>query len=181
MRDLRNHAAAIAAIDMCVVQTVTFDRLFAFLVLGHDRRQLLWFEVTQHPTAEWLARQNPVRDNDQACGQVSLCSGQSDGYPRQPISPRGALAKRNCRTFNWHASPRMPGSAHCLWRVSLAAIHRLLQSGTPAPGFAKGCAIKTSRAADRQRRRYSSSRRGCIINMRQASDTALGALRSYLG
>ncbi len=54
---LRNHAEAIAAIDMCVVPTLTFDRLFAFLVLGHGRRQLLWFEVTRHPTAEWLVRQ----------------------------------------------------------------------------------------------------------------------------
>ena len=36
---------AIAAIDMCVVPTLTFERLFAFLVLGHGRRQLLWFEV----------------------------------------------------------------------------------------------------------------------------------------
>ena len=27
-----------------------------FVVLGHGRRQLLWFEVTRHPTAEWLAR-----------------------------------------------------------------------------------------------------------------------------
>ena len=54
---LRNHAEAIAAIDMCIVPTLTFDLLFAFLVLGHGRRQLLWFEVTRHPTAEWLARQ----------------------------------------------------------------------------------------------------------------------------
>ena len=54
---LRNHADAIAAIDLCVVPTVTFDWLFAFLVVGHGRRQLLWFEVTRHPTAEWLARQ----------------------------------------------------------------------------------------------------------------------------
>jgi hypothetical protein len=38
---LRNHADAIAAIDMCVVPTLIFDRLFAFLVLGHVRRQLL--------------------------------------------------------------------------------------------------------------------------------------------
>ena len=51
---LRNHAQAIAAIDLCVVPTLTFDHLFAFLVLGHGRRQLLWFEVTRHPTAEWL-------------------------------------------------------------------------------------------------------------------------------
>jgi len=34
---LRNHAEAIAAIDMCVVPTVTFDLLFAFLVVGHGR------------------------------------------------------------------------------------------------------------------------------------------------
>jgi hypothetical protein len=54
---LQNHAEAIAAVDMCVVPTLTFERLFAFLVLGHGRRQLLWFEVTRHPTAEWLARQ----------------------------------------------------------------------------------------------------------------------------
>jgi hypothetical protein len=77
---LRNHAEEIAAIDMCVVPTLTFDLLFAFLVLGHGRRQLLWFEVTRHPTAEWLARQITeafpcasappylVRDNDRAYG-----------------------------------------------------------------------------------------------------------------
>jgi hypothetical protein len=73
---LRNHGEAIAAIDICVVPTFTFDRLFVFLVLGHGRRQLLWCEVTRHPTAEWLARQITeafpwtsaptylVRDND---------------------------------------------------------------------------------------------------------------------
>jgi len=35
---LRNHAHAIAAIDLCVVPTLTFERLFTFLVLGHGRR-----------------------------------------------------------------------------------------------------------------------------------------------
>jgi len=54
---LRNHAEAIAAVDMCMVPTLSFERVFAFLVLGHGRRQLLWFEVTRHPTAIWLARQ----------------------------------------------------------------------------------------------------------------------------
>jgi hypothetical protein len=48
---------AIAAIDLCVVPTVTFERLFAFLVLGHGRRRLLWFAVTRNPTAEWLSQQ----------------------------------------------------------------------------------------------------------------------------
>jgi hypothetical protein len=44
---LRNHADAIAAIDLCLVPTLTFECLFAFLVLGHGRRQLLWFAVTR--------------------------------------------------------------------------------------------------------------------------------------
>jgi hypothetical protein len=54
---VRNHAEAIAAIDLFVVPTLTFECLFAFLVLGHGRRQLLWFAVTRNPTAEWLAQQ----------------------------------------------------------------------------------------------------------------------------
>jgi hypothetical protein len=40
-----------------VVPTLTFERLFVFLVVGHGRRQLLWFAVTRNPSAEWLAQQ----------------------------------------------------------------------------------------------------------------------------
>src|SRR5229473_394506 len=53
---LRNHMEGIASIDLFVVPTIAFQQLFAFLVLGHKRRQLLWFAVTRNPTAEWLAR-----------------------------------------------------------------------------------------------------------------------------
>ena len=97
---LDNHADAIAAIDLCVVPTVTFDRLFAFLVLGHGRRQLLWFAVTRHPTAEWLAQQIVeafpwntaptylVRDNDGAYGQAFTRRIRRMGIRDRPISPR---------------------------------------------------------------------------------------------
>ena len=54
---LHNHADGIASIALFVVPTIAFEQLFAFLILGHGRRQLLWFAVTRHPTAEWLARQ----------------------------------------------------------------------------------------------------------------------------
>jgi hypothetical protein len=96
---LRNHAEAIAAIDMCVVPTLSFDLLFAFLVLGHGRRQMLWFEVTRHPTAEWLARQITeafpwasaptylVRDNDRAYGHVFTSRVRAMGIRDRPISP----------------------------------------------------------------------------------------------
>ena len=54
---VRNHMEGIASIDLFVVPTIAFQQLFAFLVLRHERRQLLWFAVTRNPTAEWLARQ----------------------------------------------------------------------------------------------------------------------------
>jgi hypothetical protein len=79
---LRNHAQAIAAIDLCVVPTLTFERLFAFLVLGHGRRQLLWFEVTRHPTPAYL-----VRDNDRAYGHVFKSRVRAMGIRDRPISP----------------------------------------------------------------------------------------------
>ena len=76
---LRNHAGAIAAIDLSVVPTLTFDLLFAFLVLGHGRRQLLWFEVTRHPTAEWLAR------------QITEAFPWASALNRRPIEPFGDI------------------------------------------------------------------------------------------
>jgi transposase InsO family protein len=96
---LQNHAEAIVAIDMCVVPTLTFERLFAFLILGHGRRQLLWFEVTRYPTAEWLARQITeafpwtsapaylVRVNDHTFGHVFTSRVRAMGIRDRPISP----------------------------------------------------------------------------------------------
>ncbi len=97
---LANHADAIAAIDLYVVPTLAFERLFAFLIMGHGRRQLLWFAVTRHPTAEWLAQQIVeafpwdkaptylVRDNDGAYGQAFLTRVRTMGIRDRPISPR---------------------------------------------------------------------------------------------
>ena len=96
---LRNHADAIASIDMFVVMTMTFERLIVFLILGHGRRQLLRFEVTRHPTAVWLARQITeafpwasapaylLRDNDGAYGHVFTSRVSAMGIRERPISP----------------------------------------------------------------------------------------------
>jgi transposase InsO family protein len=54
---LRNHAPDIAAIDLFVVPTVSFDLLYAFVIVRLDRRELVWINVTANPTAEWIARQ----------------------------------------------------------------------------------------------------------------------------
>ena len=54
---LDNHLRDIVAIDFFTVPTATFRILFAFVVLRHDRRVVVRFNVTAHPTAEWAAQQ----------------------------------------------------------------------------------------------------------------------------
>jgi len=54
---LDNHVKDLVAIDFFTVPTATFGVLFGFLVLAHDRRRVLHFNVTANPTAEWTARQ----------------------------------------------------------------------------------------------------------------------------
>jgi hypothetical protein len=43
--------------DLFVVPTISFRLLYGLLIVGHGRRQILWFGVTAHPTAEWIANQ----------------------------------------------------------------------------------------------------------------------------
>jgi putative transposase len=54
---LHNQAAGIAAIDMFVVASASFRLLYVMIILTHDRRKIVRFDVTRHPTAGWLARQ----------------------------------------------------------------------------------------------------------------------------
>ena len=54
---LENHAGQIAAIDFFTVPTITFRVLYVFLVLRHDRRRVVHFNVTTNPTAQWTAQQ----------------------------------------------------------------------------------------------------------------------------
>ena len=54
---LENHAAELVSTDFFVVPTVRFTVLYVFLVLAHDRRRVLHWGVTEHPTARWTAQQ----------------------------------------------------------------------------------------------------------------------------
>jgi len=113
---LHNHADGIASIDLFVVPTIAFEQLFAFLVLGHGRRQLPWFAVTRHPTAEWLALQITeafpwncapkyiVRDNDKAFGVAFKCRIRAMGIRDKPTvaTPHIGYVSRDAyeRQFN---------------------------------------------------------------------------------
>jgi putative transposase len=54
---LANHLNEIASVDLFTVPTATFQVLFCLVVLRHDRRRVLHFNVTKHPTAQWAAQQ----------------------------------------------------------------------------------------------------------------------------
>jgi hypothetical protein len=54
---LRNHREAIAAMDFFTVPTLTFGVLYCFFVIAHDRRRVLHFNVTRHPTSAWVSQQ----------------------------------------------------------------------------------------------------------------------------
>jgi hypothetical protein len=54
---LKNHTRDLVSTDFFVVPTATFRLLFVFLMLSHDRRRIVHFGVTAHPTAEWTAQQ----------------------------------------------------------------------------------------------------------------------------
>ena len=54
---LTNHIGQLVSVDFFVVPTLTFRVLFVFVVLAHDRRQILHVNVTGYPTAAWTAQQ----------------------------------------------------------------------------------------------------------------------------
>ena len=75
-----NHGPDIAAMDLFVTPTIGFDVLYTFIIVRLARRDLVWINVTPHPTADWIARQITeafpwneaprylIRDRDQVYG-----------------------------------------------------------------------------------------------------------------
>jgi transposase InsO family protein len=95
-----DHADGIAAMDLFVVPTISFRLLYGLLIMGHGRRQILWFGVTPHPIAAWIANQLTeacgweqaprylIHDRDRAYGEVFVRRLRSIGIRDRPASPR---------------------------------------------------------------------------------------------
>jgi hypothetical protein len=102
---LHNQALGIAAIDMFIVPSATFRLLFVMLILAHDRRKIVRFDVTQHPTAGWLSRQLTeafpwdtaprflVRDRDASYGTGFRKRVDAMGISEVLIAPRSPWQK----------------------------------------------------------------------------------------
>jgi transposase InsO family protein len=97
---LRNHVAGIGAMDFLVVPTINFQPLFVLVILRHERRRLISLSVTDHPTAEWIARQiteafpwdsaptHLIRDRDAAYGHAVTQRLAAMGIRDHLITPR---------------------------------------------------------------------------------------------
>ena len=96
---LRNHGPEVAAMDLFVVPTISFDLLYAFIIIRLDRRDLVWINVTTNPTAEWIAHQIReafpwdeaprylIRDRDRIYRNVVMRRIRTMGIRDKPIAP----------------------------------------------------------------------------------------------
>jgi transposase InsO family protein len=99
---LEKHVKDLVSIDFFVVPTVRFKILYVLIVLAHERRRIVHFNVTAHPTVQWTAQQMVeafpfdsaprflVRDRDSIYGAAfrrrlrSLGIGEVLTAPRSP-------------------------------------------------------------------------------------------------
>src|SRR5258707_1563665 len=96
---LHNHAPDITAMDLLVGSTIGFDLFYAFVIVRLGRSELIWINVTAHPTAEWVARQITeafpwneaprymIRDRDRIYGAVVRRRLRAMGIRDKPIAP----------------------------------------------------------------------------------------------
>ena len=97
---LKNHVQDLVALDFFVVPTVTHKVLFVLLILAHERRRVVHFNITEHPTAQWTAQQvieafpwdeaprYLLRDRDQIYGASFRQRVQHMGIEEVLIAPR---------------------------------------------------------------------------------------------
>jgi putative transposase len=114
---LQNHLTDIVAIDMFVVATATFRLLYALIVLGHDRRRVIHFNVTQHPTQAWLSRQLTeafpwdtaprylLRDRDTSYGPAYRNRNQAMGIEEIVTAPRSPCSHATGPRIFIHSAP----------------------------------------------------------------------------
>ena len=121
---LANHREAIVAFDLFAVPTLTFELLYAFLIIEHGRRKILHCNVTPPPTSEWVVQQ--LKEAFPESVSVRICDlrprleiqcrgnpvAHSDRFTTEAHERPGAVAKRNCGTVGWKLQTGAIGPRH---------------------------------------------------------------------
>ena len=121
---LDNHVRDIVAIDFVVVPTATFRALYVLLIMSHDRRRILHFNVMTSPSAQWTAKQvihafpyesAPrflLHDRDSIFGNSFVRRVESMGIKEVVTDTRLAVAKTILRASNRIDPLGMPRPRH---------------------------------------------------------------------
>ena len=110
---LDNHVTDLVSVDFFTVPTATFRILYVFVVLRHDRREVVHFNVTQNPCAQCIAQQiieafpfdtaprYLLRDRGQYLWRTVSQTSEEYGYRGGHYSTSITLAVTVCRTVDW--------------------------------------------------------------------------------
>src|SRR5215471_18018226 len=105
---LNNHVQDLVACDFFTVPTATCQVLFVSIMLAHERRRIVHFNVTEHPTAQWTAQQIVeafpwetaprylLRDRDAIYGQHFQQRIKNIGIEEVKIAPRSPWQNPYC-------------------------------------------------------------------------------------
>jgi transposase InsO family protein len=134
---LRNHLHEALAIDFAVVPTASFGIVYVFFVLSLERRRVLHFNVTQHPTAEWTAQQVVeacpfdlpgrflIRDNDKIYG--TEFRDRIDGLGLEQMRTAFRSPWQNGYAERWIASLRKDCLDHVI-AINESQLRRVIRS-----------------------------------------------------
>ena len=126
---LENHVKSMVSVDFFTVPTIRFQILYVFVVLAHERRRILHFAVTAHPTAEWTVQQLReafpwdtvprylLRDRDRIFGQDFVHQLKAMGIQTGLVRATLAVATCLCRAGHRNHSPRVLGPRHRIQRT----------------------------------------------------------------
>jgi putative transposase len=151
---LQNHREAIAAMDFFTVPTLTFQVLYCFFVIAHDRRRILHCSVTRHPTGFWITQQLReafpfdhghqflIHDRDSKFGESVGAAVSNVGLsPIRDIISQ-PLAKWSCRALGRKLPERLIGSLDPAQRTpfetAACRIHPLLPYRSHASRLGEG-------------------------------------------
>ena len=109
---LKNHAKQTVAIDFLVARTIFFKAIYVFVAISHDRRKILHWNVTRHPSSDWAIQQlrqtfdfdattkYVIRDNDQIFSEDFKQAIKRFGLKDTPTAPHSPWQNPYVERFN---------------------------------------------------------------------------------
>ncbi len=145
---LRNHREAIAAMDFFTAPTITFSVLYCFFIIRHDRRRILHFNVTRHPTSAWIIQQLREAFPYQSTPKFLIFDRDAKYGAEVPIAVR-SMAMNPVRT-SFQSPWQKDYASHCTSSVrcdTTSLARRRCDSFTPwafRGGLSPGCSYRQS-------------------------------------